>query len=210
VLTANGPVVVISVASPRVGNNCFRTAVQTLERLQLLQHLRISNEDDLVTLLPVVALKETALPSSILAPTKGSVDLYKHCGIQIDLKAGDLEGCWYERELFNVTYARDKTDDEGILPEELRRSMTAAKSLLGSLVTSRADPTRITNSHSCDEYERRLGYCKGYLSNISLDQLYADTKLVGSAVAFPVPIEEKHAKKFAFIGKKNTSGTLMV
>jgi len=192
-----GPVVVYSIASPRVGNIDFRTAFQLLERQQRLQHLRISNKEDVVTLLPFMTTFLGA-PSSIL-PTantnlNGAINLYKHCGIHLRLKPGassptiqnDSTGDDNQRRLYSISYAKDKTGgdeddgDQGIHPsDELRRSLVAAMSLVETVICTRADYSKWAGYHSCDEYERRLVTSKQHFTEVTLDHLYADEALVG-------------------------------
>ena len=211
-ITKNGAVVVVSIASPRVGNDCFRTSFQALEKLHLLQHLRISNKEDVVTLLPFVALKEASLSPLILSPTSHSVNLYKHCGIHLKFKSADPDKCDDERQLFSITYAKDKAEDEGMLPEDLKRSVVAAKSLVGSLFATRGlvDFSRVVNYHCCDEYERRLENGKQYLAAITLDELYADQSLVGAVVASPVKEANRSKRSGSVFGKAKSRSSLKV
>jgi Lipase (class 3) len=180
----NGPVVVVSIASPRVGNADFGSAFQTLEKMKRIQHLRVSNREDTVTLVPFVATMEAGLlSSSLLASTNAALNLYKHCGIHLKLKSRNPDDAGDQKKLFSLSYAKDKTDEEGTLPEDLRRSLVAAKSLMGSLLNTRADFKRLVRFHCCDEHERRLMMSKSFLDKISLGLLYADESLVGETVA---------------------------
>lgn len=189
-ITKNGPVVVVSIASPRVGNDEFRTAFQGLEALKVLQHLRISNEEDIVTLLPSLTTKEVKLSPAMQSAKNNSVKLYKHCGVHLNFKFGGEKEREDERQLFSVAYARDKLDEKGTLPDDLKRSVSAAKSLVSSLVACKADFKRVKQFHCCNEYERRLENSRRYLSAITLDHLYADQELVGAVIASPTD----HAK----------------
>jgi Lipase (class 3) len=199
----NGPVVVVSIASPRVGNADFRTAFQTLEKVKRIQHLRVSNREDTVTLVPFVAIKETRLMPSLLASPNAAINLYKHCGIHLMFKSGNPEDAVDENKLFSLSYAKDKNDEEGALPEDLRRSLAAAKSLVGSLLSTRADFRRLVRFHCCDEYERRLMMSKSFLDNITLGMLYADESLVGGTVAVKETFDS--SSRFLFDRRKSSS-----
>lgn len=187
------PVVVVSVASPRVGDNDFRAAFQTLEGMGRLQHLRMSNKEDMVTLLPFVSLRDSSLRASLLhmSPIDANVNLYKHCGIHLKFntsspstKEGDLDSS--RKELFSMTYNKKRDDMERAYPEELKQSALNAKSVLGSILSTAGAMTtdfkKLTKVHGCDEYEARLVLCKQFLSNMTLDQLYQNESLVGEAV----------------------------
>jgi len=94
-----GPVRVVSVASPYVGNARFLLAFQALERRKRLQHLRIANKEDIVTLMPRVA-------PNIL---NGAVNRYEHCGIKLHLKSPTEEN---SESLYELSYLQDRAPDE--------------------------------------------------------------------------------------------------
>merc|ERR1719223_353706 len=79
---------VISVASPLLGNIEFLLAFQLMERKKKIQHLRITNAEDLVTLGPMVAPTPLSMVSPLAAAVSGNQNSYKHCGIQLRLKEG--------------------------------------------------------------------------------------------------------------------------
>ena len=187
------PVVIVSVASPRVGDNDFRAAFQTLEGMGRLQHLRMSNKEDMVTLLPFVSLRDSSLRASLLhmSPINANVNLYKHCGIHLKFntsspsaKEGDFDS--NRKEFFSMTYNKNRDDMERAYPEELKQSAVNAKSVLGSILSAAGalttDFKNLTKVHGCDEYEARLVLCRQFLSNMTLDQLYQNESLVGESV----------------------------
>jgi hypothetical protein len=178
----NGPVVVVSIASPRVGGANFCEAFQVLEKRKRLQHLRISNKEDMISHVPYVHFKATAF-SPLLAATLGAGNIYNHCGIHLQLTSilenDDLQ-C-----PFTLTYPKNKNDEEGITyTEELKRGINTAMELLGSLApVAKADFQKLIFFHSCDEYEARLETCKKFLSSKTLDQLYGDESFVGRSIS---------------------------
>lgn len=128
-LVQNGPVTVVSIASPLVGNLDFRTAFQTLEKSQRLQHLRIANKEDMVTLLPFAAPKATLL-SPVLAAALGAGNLYKHVGIRLKLKSAQEVG---DTRPYSISYAKDLGHDDAY-SQEIKRAFSAGKTLVGSLM----------------------------------------------------------------------------
>ncbi|CAB9531604.1 Phospholipase A1 [Seminavis robusta] len=181
-LLGNGPVVVISVASPQVGNKAFCEAFHMLERYRRLQYLRVSNTEDVITHLPFLTLKATAF-SPLLAAVFGPGNLYKHCGLQLELKSVEEENK-EKTEHFKMCHSRGTTDIVDTVSEEFKRSIAAARLLVNSIkpLTS-GDIDAITKFHSCVEYEARLMACKEYLSGVTLDQLYQDEAVVGASLA---------------------------
>ena len=73
---SSGPIRIFSVASPYCGNIKFLQAFQSLERRGLLQHLRIANAEDVVTLMPFAAPK-VGFVSPAIAAFQGAGSLYK-------------------------------------------------------------------------------------------------------------------------------------
>lgn len=184
-IVKHGAVVVYSIASPRVGNSDFRTTFQVLERSKRLQHLRIANKEDIVTHIPFVALEQVTLsPTSVLSQTSsGAVNLYKHCGVYLKLKAGNGDAT-DPKQLFTMSYARDKNDeDDGYVPSELKRSLAAGRTMMSILLATKADIKLVTNYHSCEQYERRLIQSRRHLPFQNLDELYGDVNMMGAAVA---------------------------
>jgi hypothetical protein len=135
-------VVVYSVASPFVGNWKFRHAFQELERRKRLQHLRIANLEDMVTLLPFCAPKATVL-SPALSAIFGAGNLYKHCGMKLQfrgdpvIKVKDLNGNSDSTKTkekssreptFSLSFPKDRTNDDEYA-KELQDALEAGKSL---------------------------------------------------------------------------------
>ncbi len=82
-------------------------AFQSLERKGYIQHLRIANAEDVVTLSPAVAPK-IGVVSPIMALKDGAVNLYKHCGMKLhmyDFKDG--EKCKHK-----IDFPKDQSCDE--------------------------------------------------------------------------------------------------
>ena len=170
------PVVVYSFASPYVGNWKFRFAFQHLERQKRLQHLRVANAEDMVTLLPFAApTLGTISPALGLIQKQGGGNLYKHTGIRLQMT---------KRHICTLSYPKDQdasTDEEQA--KELRDAMASGKSLAQAFYyLLRQDFNRIVMYHSCEEYESRLEKCKSELMKVTLDELYADKKIVGDVM----------------------------
>lgn len=142
----------VSFASPFVGNQAFRDAFYDLERKRKIQHLRISNYQDVVPLIPAMTFP---------AP---QFDTYKHVGMNIRMYAGD--------DFLAPSYRRFYPK-MGSFPDKLRNSMHA-NILLGLSVG-------IIGKHLCPEYTKRLQNEKmaKELKKLSLDELYGNKDITG-------------------------------
>ena len=173
-LLLGGPVIVYSIASPYVGNWKFRFAFQHLERQKRLQHLRIANQEDMVTLLPFAAPSLAAL-SPALSMITGAGNLYKHTGIRLLMT---------QQHICTIAYPKDQdasTDEE--YAKEVQDAMRSGKSLAQAFYyLLRQDFDRIVLYHSCEEYETRLEKCKSELMKVTLDELYANKNIVGGVL----------------------------
>jgi predicted lipase len=172
-----GPVRVYSFASPYVGNWKFKMAFQELERKKRLQHLRIANLEDMVTLLPFATPKLTAL-SPALSLIKGAGNLYKHTGIQLQMTSEPRkEG---SDAIYSISYPKEHEADDEQYAAEVQDSLDAGKSLAQAFYyLIRKEFDRVVLYHSCEEYEERLQKCKSALGEVTLDELYVDKSIVG-------------------------------
>eukprot|EP00978_Attheya_sp_CCMP212_P003697 scaffold7772_cov46-Attheya_sp.AAC.1 len=167
------PVTVVSVASPYVGNIKFCVAFQALERLGRLQHLRLANYEDTVTLLPFFAPKLTLL-SPIMAASMGGGNLYKHCGMRLRFKRNDND------IKHTIVYAKDHADEDAY-SKEIEDAVESGKTLWNALTFMiTQDYQKVVEFHSCEEYEERIESVKYELEKITLDDLYQDKKIVGN------------------------------
>jgi hypothetical protein len=147
----NKPVMNVSFASPFVGDHQFQHEFQALERKGWIRHLRISNEDDVVPLIPPATLD--------LVPM-----LYKHVGLHV--------------RLYNKTPWRSFTNKisypkvGGTLFDELGRAISN-NILLGLTF-------EVLPNHLCPEYRERLDNAKEDLQKRNLESLYHDEYYVGS------------------------------
>ena len=139
----------VSFASPFVGDEDFRDAFIQLERQRKIRHLRISNYQDMVTLVPPVSLDLPPLP-------------LKHTGMNIRMyEGGDLLAPKYRR-----FYPKKDSFVDGV-------RNTLHSSLLVGLSVG------IIGKHLCPEYDRRLEDSKEDLSKLSLKELYANEEVTG-------------------------------
>jgi len=172
----DGPVRVYSIASPYVGNWKFKMAFQELERKKRLQHLRIANMEDMVTLLPFATPKLSAL-SPMLTLVNGAGNLYKHTGIRLQLTAEPSKDT---NANYSISYPKEHEADDEEYAKEVKDSMNAGKSLAQAFYyLIKKDFERVVQYHSCEEYEERLEKCKSVLDGVTLDDLYADKAIVG-------------------------------
>lgn len=196
-IVQNGPVVVISIASPRVGGKEFADAFHSLEQDKRLQHLRIANKEDVVTHLPFYTFKATAM-SPLITAFRGAGDLYLHCGISLELRSviedtdeeregGDASDASRSRN-FHLSHPKGKCLEKQqsssfFNSPEMTAMKESVKSLAESLAPVRkADFETLTSYHSCTEYETRLLAGEDFFSTVTLDQLYQDTSIVGMSL----------------------------
>lgn len=147
------PVTNVSFASPFVGNQEFRDDFIDAERKRKIRHLRISNYQDVVTLIPSTTL-----------PLPHGMKRYKHVGMNIRLyKGGDLFAPNYRRFYPKV----------GSFTDGLRNTLHA-NIFLGLSMTP-------IGNHLCPEYTARLNdrETAKELSKLSLDELYANKDITG-------------------------------
>lgn len=79
------PVSLFSFAGPYVGDHAFRSAHQLLESLGKLRHLRVSNNGDIVTIVPNVSFRWAWCSESHTGT------LFKHVGMNIRLYSDSLD-----------------------------------------------------------------------------------------------------------------------
>ena len=199
-IAAFGPVTIYSVASPYVGNMKFRLAFQELERKKRLRHLRIANAEDMVTLLPFAVPKIGAL-SPIVGLSQGAGNLYKHVGMRLllsDVKGDSLP------PTYDLSFPKDHGSNDEDYAKEVRDALDAGKSLMNAFYCLiKNDFDTVKKHHSCEEYEARLETaCKDTLSKVTLEDLYADKKLVGETLnqnhkpATMTSVKERAARMF--------------
>ncbi len=149
----NKPVINILIASPFVGDEEFRKNLQELERKNSYWHLRISNEDDIVPLIPFISLP-FPFPS---------LTLNKQTGLNIRL----YNKTWWRNFTFKVSYP--KPDD----PVNELANAVSQNVLLG--LTLRSLP-----NHHCPEYRKRLDISKTSLERFNLENMYHNPYYTGN------------------------------
>jgi len=152
----NKPVINVSFASPFVGDQKFRTEFQKREVLGLVRHLRVSNEDDIVPLVPF---------SSLPLPVPMA---YKHTGLNVSL----YNPVWWRSKNYDISFP--KPDD---LVDEVGRAIKH-NVFLG------LEPLTLFN-HLCPEYRSRLENAADQLKKFNLETLYRDPVYTGK-VAYAI------------------------
>lgn len=172
------PVTVVSIASPYVGDESWRSAHQLLEGMGKLRHLRVSSSKDVVPLHPKVSFRFQFYDSRSHV---GS--LFKHVGVNVRL----LE----EHGSFDVSYpkVRPLAEDGARCPpvsslfdaflDELSRGwlQTWPANFCWNPVDYLTWP-----AHRLRDYHRRLKSCRRRLSNLELNELYSRRRVVGDIV----------------------------
>jgi len=120
-------VVVYSIASPFVGNWKWRFAFQELERRKRLQHLRIQNAEDMVTLMPF-AVPKAGMFMPALAVYTGAGNLYKHVGMRLKLtqeaKGSELP--------YSISYPIDQRMDDEEFTKDVQETLDQGKNLMSA------------------------------------------------------------------------------
>eukprot|EP00986_Skeletonema_menzelii_P011853 scaffold6236_cov124-Skeletonema_menzelii.AAC.3 len=146
-----GQVTNVSFASPYCGDQGFRDHFYELEKKNLIRHIRISNDEDVVPLIPFVA------PNGF-AP----VEMYKHTGMNIRMYNAD-ELLFPKCRLFYPKM--------GSLPNEVRNAVVNNVPMGLSV--------GVISKHLCPEYSSRLESSSEELKKISVEGLYADSEITG-------------------------------
>jgi predicted lipase len=146
----NKPVMNVSFASPFVGDHVFKDKFQNLEKTGMIRHLRISNEDDVVPLIPF---------STLDFPPK----LYKHVGMSVRL----YNQTPWRRFTHKISYPKVG----GSILDELGRALSN-NIFLGLTY-------KVLPNHLCPEYRHRLDGAREDLEQLYLEALYHDTYYVG-------------------------------
>lgn len=143
------PVINVSFASPFVGDQKFRDEFQKREILGLIRHIRVSNEDDIVPLVPFTTL---SLPPM----------LYKHTGLNVRL----YNPTWWRNIYYEISFP--KPND--IVDEVVR----AAKNdiFLG------IEANTLFN-HLCPEYRSRIDGSAKMLKKLDFETMYRDPSYTG-------------------------------
>jgi len=138
--------------------------------------MRVQNAEDMVTLMPF-AVPKAGFFMPIVAVKTGAGNLYKHVGMRLKLTQDSKDS-----ELpYSISYPVDQRMDDEAFTKDVQETLDQGKNLMAAfkaVVTN--DFERVSRYHSCTEYEERLEKCRAELTTITLDELYADTKMVGS------------------------------
>lgn len=148
----NKPVINVSLASPFVGDDQLRKSLQDLEKNNKIRHLRISNEDDIVPLIPFVSL-----------PFPLPITLYKQTGLNIRL----YNKTWWRNFTFKISYP--KPDD----PTNELANAVSQNIFLGLTLKT---PT----NHLSPEYRKRLDSSKSSLESFNLENMYHNPYYTGN------------------------------
>jgi len=151
------PIRIISFASPYVGDQEFRNAFQQQERKGALVHLRVTNNEDMVTLMPFATF----------SLFDGLINTCKHVGMQLKLYPNTVPFLRSHTHRFVYPKPGDWTGEIGRAIQN--------NALLGISL-------KVLPNHLCPEYDSRLERSKDALSqsDLTLSDLYANRELVGS------------------------------
>ena len=139
----------VSFASPFVGDQTFRESFYEWEKTKRLKHLRVSNYEDVVPLIPICTY-----------PGR-NFHRYRHTGIHVKL---------YDKSLLHPFHYHLSYPKEGSLAIALRNTLHS--NIFNGLNIN------ITN-HLPTVYSRRLENAETDLKQLNLQRLYSDSDLTG-------------------------------
>lgn len=158
-------VINVSFASPFVGDQQFRDKFYELEQEGKIKHLRFSNYEDVVPLVPY----------STLTPIGPCAHTYKHTGINVKL---------FNKTLVHPYHYKLSYPMKDSWPNELRNAMRA--NIFNGFNVN------ILN-HLLDEYNERLNNGKEEIQMINIFSLYAKPTFTGWESKLPNKISEKRS-----------------
>ena len=177
-----GPVTVVSVASPRVGNLQFAACFTEYESQGKLRHLRIANHRDPVTLGPTMSSKRMlTMGAMVFSPlgylalklsgkTAGAEEAYYHTGMKMKLRQEvqeDEEKCelTYSGALF-LSKENDSVDAEADEDVVGKKSSTSS-----SMKISTSEMPLVTH-HFGKAYTERMALVGDELAGATLNSIY--------------------------------------
>lgn len=158
----------VSIASPFVGNQEFRDEFYKLEMSKKIMHLRLSNNGDVVPLIPASTLILGMVPSML---SFGYVEDYKHVGMNVRLYDKEEGLVSLVNPRIRVFYPKKESLSDVI------RNTLHANILLNGVSFG------VIGKHLCPEYNKRLDVkeTKEELEKISFHELYANKDITGWA-----------------------------
>ncbi len=166
------PVTCISFGSPYVGDESFRLAHQTLESQGKLRHLRVSNYQDMVTLIPFMSFRWKIWDRHAHVGT-----FFKHVGMNLRMFASGKSSL-----PFQIFYPRIRNGYLASTCDEWKRSFDY--SLLGNCSWDWYVAFSL-KIHSIAEYQQRIDAYLPLLKELYLNDLYANKGVVGHLISGP-------------------------
>lgn len=152
----------VTFASPYVGDQTFRDNFYDLEQKKRIRHLRISNDEDVIPLIPCLTL-----PSGLPIP---QLEAYKHTGMNIRL---------YNEDNIFMPKCRLFYPKKGDTVNEVRNAVLNNVAMGLSV--------GVISKHLCPEYVKRLQDAEEDLGKITLEGLYSDPQITGWSYADSEP-----------------------
>ena len=156
---------------------------------------------------------------------QGAGNLYKHVGIKVQLKKiqdkktktknGNEAIMVVEH---SIHYPKEnQCDNDQEFAYEVQQAMDAGRSLIMAIYyLCKSEFSTVEKYHSCGEYEQRFEACRAHLSEMTLDDLYNDTSLVGKLFSeeyrlAPLPNSgfTRALRALSVLSKSNSSRTRM-
>jgi len=154
----------VSIASPFCGDQEFREEFYKLEMSRRIMHLRLSNDGDIVPLIPATTLILGMVPSVV-----PMVEAYKHVGMNIRLYDKEAGLASLVKPHIRLFYPK-----MGSVQDAIRNKLHGNIALNGLSIG-------IIGKHLCPEYQKRLANdeTKTLLEKISLEDLYSNRDITG-------------------------------
>lgn len=156
-----GMVTNVSYASPYCGDQGFRDAFYELEKANKIRHIRISNEEDVVPLIPFVA-------PDVLNLSTPPLENFKHTGMNIRL---------YDPKHLLRPKCRLFYPKMGSWANETRNAV------LNNLPMGLS--IGVISKHLCPEYSSRLDGAKDELNEVTVESLYEMPSITGWSYKSP-------------------------
>jgi len=157
--------------------------------------------------MPIIGPK-IGMVSPIMAMAGGVANIYKHVGMQLQMKGSEFEN----GKIYRLSFPQDDTTDESYA-KEITELLEDGKNFITSITKVFKNESKIVAGyHSCEEYERRLNVIKSDLSSKTLNSVYTDKTVVGKVLDAgyePAAMKTKKERFDRITGSKVLKDTIM-
>jgi len=167
------PISCFSIASPYVGDESFRDAHLLLENLGKLRHLRVSNQKDIVTIVPKISFRWNVFEQSSHVGY-----LFKHVGVNLRLFPEKILFPW-DPSHFELSFPKIRSGYFSSTLDELKRGWDQSifQNFSWNITHYLSWPF-----HSLREYSSRMKVNQDELKGLYLNDIYSKNDVVGHLV----------------------------